>query len=118
MQRMKLHDGTFMELTTPFEYHRNGVAGDGFYTVKFRYADEEFVAVLASASFYDDSVKTERSHVYTYVVNPDNLAETMRGHDFFGPALVRALNAWTKREHTARYGEKAKEYDLYRHGSI
>ena len=68
------------------KYHRNGVGGPGFYAVAFSYDGTDFTGVV------------DADNGLVYVTDNGDVRNTMRGHDFFGDALVRAVNLYERRE--------------------
>lgn len=74
------------------ERHRNGVAGDGFYAIRFQYGDDKLLGIVTDSSFLAEDDPCYGVHVY--VVEPENLSYTLRGHDYFGDALVSVVRAW------------------------
>ncbi len=84
MKNFPLHDGTKMTVTG-VKYHRNGIAGPGFYAVAFTHEDRSFTGVADADSGL------------VYVTENGDIEATMRGHDFFGDAIIRAINIDSRR---------------------
>jgi hypothetical protein len=81
--RYRLHDGSYITVST-VRYHRNGVGGCGFFAVRFTYrGGDEFIGIVA-----DDGTPARPE---TFVIDPSNLGNCQRGHDWFGKALERAV---------------------------
>jgi hypothetical protein len=78
--RYRLHDESYITVST-VRYHRNGVGGLGFFAVRFTYrGGDEFIGIV-----------TDDKRPEVFVVDPSNLGNCQRGHDWFGPALQRAV---------------------------
>lgn len=95
--------------------HRNGVAGDGFYEVRFTDEDREFIGIVADSSFLSPDDVCAGAHVY--VVGAGEPGVTMRGHDYYGDALVRAVNVQIRAWNNAN-GWKIEKSDLITKGKI
>lgn len=87
--RYKLHDPNESITVLRARYHRNGVGGEGFCALRFTFEGQELIGIVT------EHPKTSKwdSGFEAYVINPRNLADTKRGHDYFGPALFRATQA-------------------------
>lgn len=87
--KYRLHDGTYIRVDLEAVVrHRNGVGGDGFYAVPFTSpGNGELLGIVTDSSWDADQ------GVHVYVVDPKDITNTLRGHDYFGRALVKAVNA-------------------------
>lgn len=76
------------------EYHRNGISGTGFHTVKFLYINGDSVVDLVGVVFGVDSSNTTDDvavhRAYTAVINPLDLTQGWRG-DAFDAVLREAV---------------------------
>lgn len=110
-RKYTLRDGETMTVTE-IERHRNGIGGLGFYAVRFIMNGPEFTRYdtpdgkyAEGATAIYENADTEFIAIYdddgrVAVVAPGDLSRTMRGHDYFGPFVLKAVNAyeraWTK----------------------
>ena len=85
MKNFPLHDGSKMTVIG-VRYHRNGIAGPGFYAVAFTHEDRSFTGVV------------DADNGMVYVTQDGDITQTMRGHDFFGDAIIRAINIDSRRQ--------------------
>ena len=82
--KLREDDGEKIKVTE-IERHRNGIGGLGFTAVRFEYKGTEFIGT------FDDEGRVQ-------VINPNELRQSMRGHDYFGEAIRRAVvNDYVKR---------------------
>ena len=115
--KIPYHEEVVMHVSE-VERHRNGVAGDGFYAVRFTTtgpdaSDEgSFVGVVA-----DNSAADQPNGSLVYVIDQADLTRTMRGHDYYGEALIKAVNAYL-RVWSQKHGYKHACSDDVRKGRI
>lgn len=77
--RRKLPDGSYIEVVEVV-FHRNGIGGREFWAMRVRDVSRN-LNLIATCD--------EEGNVQ--VLDPEDLTVTFRGHDFYGPAIRRAL---------------------------
>lgn len=92
---------------TNVKYHRNGIGGDGFYVVRFSSVMDDGVE-RGLIGMVRTGPRTDNGRFDAYVVNPADIRDTLRGHDYFGDALFRA----TKNRQDEAFGWQAENADV------
>ena len=94
------------------EYHRNGVGGEGFYTVAFTLTEynetTELIAVIPSAlRDYD----LNDGGIPCYIINPANpLTSKWRGDSILSDLLQEDLWEWIDAENDRKFQESIAGY--------
>ncbi len=83
------------------DYNRNGIGGEGFYSVDFTFVPKEGEYTDPKLTFKmigiinDDDLEKEDGYTRFYVVTPKNIFMNWRG-DNIGYAIIPGLKKWHK----------------------
>ena len=75
-------------------FHRNGVAGAGFYTVEFRHGGRDMVAIVFPEHEEDERTWKPITEVRYAVIDTADPSYVWRG-DLFFDGLAAAIDAWS-----------------------